>query len=256
MLIRSIPSLFERRVTDSQTGPLLAEPVIRRLMETFRSPLRPGKETEMPKKLLMLQALSARDRDLTEDELTDIIAFYNENPVRREVFEFVFPGNGFPRSLLTPSLCPSRLLLASTCTSSSSSLSTPRCYLPNCPRPSSAHTTGCASVLGWTLTNGRGSLNGCTLATAIFLAGTHHRAAVMASLEACPTNVHLRLTLPDVACSRAEALTWTTSLILSVLEGTPATSPSLALRVTTDTRWLAMQMQLGHSSSAACRRSA
>jgi len=51
-------------------------------METFRSPLRPGKETEMPKKLLMLQALSARDRDLTEDELTDIIAFYNENPVR------------------------------------------------------------------------------------------------------------------------------------------------------------------------------
>lgn len=156
----------------------------------------------MPKKLLMLQALSARDRDLTEDELTDIIAFYNENPVRSEPRRLLFQGDGGPRQWLKLSPCPSRLSLANICTSLSSRLSTPRCYLHNCPRPSSELTNGCASALGWTLTDGRGSLSGCTLATGIFLAGTPHRAAVMASPWAYSTHLYLQRRRPG-RCHRS-----------------------------------------------------
>ena len=64
----------------SPTGPLFPASIIQSLMGHFRGPQR-RQETEMPKRLLKLQS-DALTRDLTEDEVTDIIAFYNMNPVR------------------------------------------------------------------------------------------------------------------------------------------------------------------------------
>ena len=66
----------------SPTGPLLPAALVQRLLLQFRSPLRVSQETEMPPNLLRLQSMEAyRVRELTEDETTDLTAFYNSNPV-------------------------------------------------------------------------------------------------------------------------------------------------------------------------------